>query len=98
MTARKPFVEPCTARAKSTRQPYRVRVVGGGPCRVHGGAAPQVRAKRFERIALSEELARHPHKHPADVLLEALRLNDLLAKKALEAVDAGKVTPRLMRA
>jgi hypothetical protein len=98
---REPLVrgEQCTATARGTGERCRRRVIGGTVCVKHGGGAPQVRAKRLERIALAEELAAHPHKHPADVLLAALRLSDLLTKRALEAVDAGeRVTPKLMRA
>ncbi len=42
----------CTARAKSTgEQCQRNAMAGGKVCRVHGGAAPQVRAKAQERLA-----------------------------------------------
>lgn len=45
-----PAGEQCPATAKSTQQRCRNLVIGGGPCRLHGGAARQVAAKREQRI------------------------------------------------
>ncbi|MFD8556802.1 hypothetical protein ACFV1N_05875 [Streptosporangium canum] len=42
--------EQCTATSKATGERCRLRVVGGGVCRVHGGAAPQVAAAREARV------------------------------------------------
>ncbi|MFK4037614.1 hypothetical protein ACI2LC_17630 [Nonomuraea wenchangensis] len=47
-----PAGEQCPATAKSTQQRCRNLVIGGGPCRLHGGAARQVAAKREQRIAV----------------------------------------------
>jgi hypothetical protein len=89
--------ERCTATAKSTRRQCERFVIGGGPCVKHGGGAPQVRAKRLERVALAEELARAPRRSAADVLLEALHLADVLGMRALAQVEAGDVKPKLLR-
>lgn len=41
----------CTAKAKSTgTQCARAAIAGGTVCRVHGGAAPQVKAKAMQRL------------------------------------------------
>ena len=99
MTARKPLAdlaEPCGRKAKRTGQPCRIRVRGGGPCRVHGENG-RTRAKRLARIALGEQLAASPRRSPGDVLLEALHLADVLGKRALAEVEAGAVTPRRLR-
>jgi hypothetical protein len=90
------ITEPCGRRAKRTGQPCRIRVRGGGPCRVHGENG-RTRAKRMARIALAEQLAASPRRSPGDVLLEALHLADVLGKRALSEVEAGAVTPRRLR-
>jgi hypothetical protein len=38
---------------KATRQRCRRRVIGGGPCIMHGGAAEQAKTKREQRVAIA---------------------------------------------
>lgn len=60
MTARKPKAESnlmqlCTARAKTTGKPCGNPPMNGGTvCRMHGGRAPQVKAKAKQRQAVAE--------------------------------------------
>jgi hypothetical protein len=54
---RHPLSERCTARSKRTGLQCQQWVIGGGPCRAHGGNAPQVKAKREQRIVLAEARA-----------------------------------------
>ncbi len=44
----------CTARSKRSGEQCRRLVIGGGVCRMHGGANPVVNAKRLERIAVAQ--------------------------------------------
>lgn len=81
--------ERCSARAKGSGEQCRLMVRGGGVCRVHGGAAPQVRRRRLERVALAEALASSPRRHPGEVLLDALHTADVLARDARARVAGG---------
>jgi hypothetical protein len=49
-----PLGEQCSATSKRSGKRCRRRVVGGGPCIMHGGRAPQVNARREQRILLYE--------------------------------------------
>jgi hypothetical protein len=69
-------VQRCTAMSKTTGERCKRRTYGGGVCRYHGGGSPQVRAKRLERIALAEALARDPARAPAEVLLDVAHQAD----------------------
>jgi hypothetical protein len=90
--------ERCTAKAKGTGQRCKRLVLGGGVCRMHGGATKAATARRLERIALAEQLASSPRRHPGAVLLDAVHTADVLAKQAkAELADHG-VTPRTLRA
>lgn len=86
---------PCGRRTNAGGQ-CAIRVRGGGPCRVHGGAAPQVKRKRLERIALAEALAADPRRHPSEVLGDVLHQADHLMRRAREEVDAEKPTAETM--
>jgi hypothetical protein len=88
--------EQCTARSKASGERCKRLVRGGGVCIVHGETRAG-RAKRMERVALAEELARAPRRSAADVLSEALHLADVLGKRALAQVEAGDVKPKLLR-
>lgn len=52
----------CTARSKRSGERCKKLVVGGGVCRMHGGANPVVNAKRLERVAIAEVAARLPQR------------------------------------
>lgn len=88
--------EQCTARSKRSGQRCEHRVIGGGPCHLHGGKAPQVRQARERRIALAEALARDPRRDPGDVLRDVLHTNDHLMRKARAEVDADRPTAATM--
>ena len=48
-----PIVKPCSARSKQTgKQCRKPAIPGGTVCRFHGGAAPQVKNKARERLAM----------------------------------------------
>jgi hypothetical protein len=49
-----PLGEQCSATSKATGKRCQRRVIGGGPCHVHGGSARQVKARREQRIVLFE--------------------------------------------
>lgn len=86
-----PLASQCTARSKATGQQCRRRVRGGGVCSVHGGRAPQVRAKREQRIALLEA-ARRGQRSPYEVLAEGAAIDDELCRRALTEIDADGIT------
>lgn len=69
-------VKPCMA------QPIR----GGSVCWLHGGRAPQVRAKAAERVAEREALAQaqqqFARRRPSEILLDALHKADAMAQQA----------------
>lgn len=44
----------CTARSKRSGERCKRVVLGGGVCRMHGGAAPAVRAKQLARVAVQQ--------------------------------------------
>lgn len=57
MTAAHPLSQQCTATSKATGHRCRRQVVGAAVCIVHGGRAPQVAAKREERVVAWEAQA-----------------------------------------
>jgi hypothetical protein len=74
-----PATEKCSATSKRSGQPCQRLVKGGGPCPMHGGRAPQVAARREQRILLAEARAKtlpaaiEPQEEPtADELLISL--------------------------
>lgn len=87
-------VEQCSATAKSTgNRCRRLSIAGGVVCLVHGGAAPQVRRKAAERVALAEALRRADHRPPWEVLSDALDAADSLMRQArMAAAEGGRVT------
>lgn len=92
-----PLADWCTATSKSTGERCRIRVIGGGPCRLHGGSAPQVRAKREARILAAEAQLEVPvtAEDSANVLTSAMndahailqRLKVNIAQGRLEVGD-----------
>jgi hypothetical protein len=97
MAARHPLAEQCTAKAKGTGQRCNRRVIGGGVCVMHGETRAG-RAKRMERVALLEELARAPHRHPGAVLLDAVHTCDVLVQQAKTELAERGVTRKTVRA
>lgn len=88
--------EQCPATSKRTGERCKRWVVGGGPCRIHGGAAPQVAEKRKQRIELGEALAKSPHRSPWEVLGDVLHTADVVAQGARAEVESGDVTPQTL--
>lgn len=93
-----PLSEQCPATSKRTGERCQLRVIGGGPCRFHGGSAPQVAAARERRIVLGEAAmagggeARSPHEvmlgamADADAILQQLKHGDLSKRELLTLV------------
>jgi len=44
----------CTAKSRRSGERCKRVVLGGGVCRMHGGAAPAVRAKQLQRLAVQQ--------------------------------------------
>jgi len=88
----------CTATAKSTGQQCRRLVLGGGVCVMHGGRAPQVDAKRRERVALAEMFAQLPRRRPGDILADVVHTADVLAVRAREDLAVRGDTPESVQA
>lgn len=88
--------EPCNARTRAGGR-CRKLVVGGGPCRSHGGNATQIRRSRERRIALAEALAADPRRDPAEVLADVLHTHDHLMRKAREEVSTKRPTAATMQ-
>lgn len=83
--------EQCTATSKTTGERCQRRTVGGGPCRYHGGAAPQVAAAREARIVtLQANAAATPVivRNPAAALLGAARDADEVVQRLKATIAA----------
>lgn len=88
--------EQCPATSKRSGERCKRWVVGGGPCRIHGGAAPQVAEKRKQRVELGEALSKAPHRSPWEVLGDVLHTADVVAQAARNEVESGNVTPEAL--
>jgi hypothetical protein len=53
-----PLGEQCSATSKRSGKRCQRRVIGGGPCIMHGGKARQVKARREQRVLLYEAQAK----------------------------------------
>jgi hypothetical protein len=83
----------CKSKSKrSGLQCRRYALVGADVCIMHGGSAPQVKAKAEERITLAERLATAPKRPYWDVLDEAAHLTDVLMQDARAAIASGNFT------
>lgn len=73
------MTQTCTARTKNGRQCRNPAIPGGNVCRIHGGNAPQVRAKAQARLAEQQAqqqarlLGARQDIHPAEALLELVQ-------------------------
>lgn len=92
-----PLSEPCGRHSRRSGQPCRILVIGGGPCRMHGGAAPQVKARRLQRVALAEAAARG-RRDPWAVLADVTATADELFKRARAEVATNHATAETMAA
>lgn len=97
-----PLSERCKAKAKGSGQQCQNHVIGGGPCHMHGGAAPQVKAKREARILAGEAaLAGKPYaqRDPGEALLAAANDADaILQRLKTQLRSAGQVEPAMLTA
>lgn len=95
-----PLAEQCTATCKATGERCRIRVIGGGPCRVHGGAAPQVARAREARIIAAEAAREAPVSmaDAADVLTSAMNDAHSLLQRIKQNIVNGRVTDGDLRA
>lgn len=97
-----PMSQQCTATSKATRQQCRRFVIGGGPCVMHGGKAPQVAAKREARIVAHEAAQRHGPlevRDPADALLSAAMTADELVQRLQQDLrDQAQLKPATLTA
>ena len=81
--------------------------VGGGPdavdrfdggetecpvCRVHGGAAPQVKAARLRRIQFAEALQADPVRRADEILVDVLHASDYAMRQVRQEISADKLT------
>jgi hypothetical protein len=89
-----PLAEQCPAKSKRTGERCQLRVIGGGPCRWHGGNAPQVRAAREARIVAAEAAREAPRSaaDAADVLTSAMNDAHALKERLKENLAAGRIT------
>ncbi|RKS77587.1 hypothetical protein CLV35_1281 [Motilibacter peucedani] len=88
-----PLSSRCPARSKRSGEQCKRFVVGGGVCPMHGGSAPQVRAKREVRIALQEQLASSERRSSADILVDAQHAADVVARDLQTSIERGTATP-----
>lgn len=97
-----PLSEQCPATSKRTKQQCQQRVIGGGPCSIHGGKAPQVAAKREARIMLWEAQQKQEPievRDPGDALLAAAETADeLMQRLRIELAKDGTLSPSLLAA
>ena len=73
-------------------------VIGGGPCKFHGGAAPQVAAAREARIiAGTAALGQHfEPRHPVEALLAAAADSDVILQRIKSTLAAGETPSAAM--
>lgn len=90
----------CTARSKTTGEQCRQKIIGGGVCRYHGGAAPRVAAAREVRAQLlrSRAYGAVEERSPADALLaSSASLDATLQRLEALAGEKGGADPALLR-
>lgn len=102
MTKPHPLSAQCTARSKRSGERCQRRVIGGGPCRMHGGAAPAVKAKREQRILVGEIAMQSDEvftRSPGEVLVGAMHDADTVLQKIKgQALSGAQVDPALLNA
>ena len=72
-------ITPCKATTRAGKQCANAPITGAVVCRMHGGSAPQVKAKAAERIAETRDSA-------LDALTALIESGEVDAKVALDAV------------
>jgi len=97
-----PLSEKCGRKSKRSGLPCKKDVIGGGPCRMHGGSAPQVAAAREARIiaALAQASGEVTvYRDPGEALVSAAVDADQIVQKLKRALEAGEqIKPGELRA
>jgi hypothetical protein len=100
-----PAGEQCSAKSKATGRRCERRVIGGGPCHVHGGAAKQVKAKREQRIVVAEAraaAAAEPvvlqRREPEELLIDLLDDVNRILQQIKSELHGNVVSPALLQA
>ena len=95
-----PLSEQCTAKSKRSGQRCQHLVIGGGVCWIHGGRAPQVAARREQRVLLAEAEAAAPAvvetREPEEILLDALHDTNAVLRQIKHELGAGSLSSTLL--
>jgi hypothetical protein len=100
-----PAGEQCSAKCKATGRRCERRVIGGGPCYVHGGNARQVKAKRDQRVLVAEAraaAAAEPvvleRREPEELLIDLLDDVNRILQQIKSELHGNVVSPALLQA
>lgn len=88
-----PLTEPCGRKSKRSGQPCKKLVIGGGPCRLHGGATPAVAAAREARIIAALAAASGgvtEARDPGEALVSAAVDADQIVQRLKSSIEAGE--------
>lgn len=88
-----PLSAQCPAKSKATGNRCQRWVIGGGPCPMHGGRAPQVAAAREARILAGEAsmaIDDAERRSPAEALLAASGDADVILQRLKRQVREGE--------
>lgn len=89
----------CGRRRTTNGEPCdRYVILGATVCWKHGGATPQVRAVAERRVMLAEAIANLPHRHPFEVIVDALHVTDVLARHTQAQLSQQELTVDLLDA
>jgi hypothetical protein len=84
----------CKATSKRSGKPcQRYALVGADVCPIHGGRAPQVRARAEERVTLADRLKTAPMRQTWEVLADTAHIADVLLQDARLSVEQGTFNP-----
>lgn len=95
----KPKGERCPATSKRTGGRCKQVVIGGGPCRMHGGAAPQVAAARESRVLAAQASNGGfltQERSPAQALLAAVKDADGVTQALKQSMAGGHLDPLVL--
>lgn len=102
LEAAHPMKRQCTATNRQKKRCGRSPILGGTVCRMHGGAAPQVKAKALERLMQLQNAAidrmavlMHQERYPSTAFAAARDVLDRTMGKPTESVQveqSGEVT------
>ncbi len=88
-----PLSEKCGRKSKRSGLPCQKYVIGGGPCRMHGGSAPQVAAAREARIVAALAQASGEvtvYRDPGEALVSAAVDADQIVQRLKLALESGE--------